>query len=759
MSTGGWRTNRWGRRAYAVALGRRVLGAVFALASLGILAAGQARFTQQLPEKGISLFLAGMVLAAGSALLLHRRADGEAPSAGPLLAWEKIFLVLAFLGAAALRFPALDRFPPGGFFDELQNILVAQWILKGHWPVFVADASQMPALYFYPVAAAIAAFGKTISSVRGVSALCGSAAIPVFYLLARRFFSREAAAAAAIFLLGCRWHLNFSRIGFNGIVSPLMELLTLLALVKALETGRKLHWILFGAGVAVGLQTYYAFNLFPAVFTAAVVAFAFRFGIRPFPAEARKIIPGLALSVATAAVFLLPLAIFAFKNPQIFFHRAGTVAIWNPAHGLKMPEALFLNIRTHLLMFNFHGDGNPRHNIPDAPLLTSIEGVLLAFGLGCTLGRGFRWPRPAWLAWFVVMLLPGILTIEAPQAYRTIGVIPVLYLLIAEGLQTIVRMASGTNRASPVLGGALAALAIATGAWNAVLYFDVQVRGPVSWQAFDGDHREIARFLAAEAAGHDNFIDPTFFDVPTFRVYLGEDFVSSRFRLSEHIPIQTRMTGTGEVRPALFTLAGSLAELIPIFREAYPHASARRHLDRWGRVMFVSIEVPAADRRQPAGISARGYLASFYANKEWKGEPAIVRREPAILFHYHWDQDALPDPFTADWAARLHVEHSGEYGFELVAAGPALVLLDGQTVIRQSVFESLEPVSGTATLAAGEHLLVVRYLENSYASIIRFLWRPPLSRRGLIPLKDLTALSDEEYRRIRETLPKVEPGP
>jgi len=741
-------------------LWRRILGPVFVLASLGILAAGQARFTQQLPEKGIPLLLTGMTLAAGSALLLHRRADGEAPLACPLLPWEKVFLVVAFLGAAALRFPALDRFPPGGFFDEVQNILVAQWILKGHWPVFVGDASQMPALYFYPVAAAIAAFGRTISSIRGVSAFCGAFAIPVFYLLARRFFNRNVAAVATIFFLGCRWHLNFSRIGFNGIVSPLMELLTLLALVKALESGRKLHWILFGAGVAVGLQTYYAFNLFPAVFAAAVVAFVLRLGIRASPAEFRKILPGLALSVATAALFLLPLATFAYKNPQVFFHRAGTVAIWNPAHGLKMPDALLLNIRTHLLMFNFRGDGNPRHNIPDAPLLTSIEGVLLAFGLGCTLGRGFRWPRPAWLAWFIVMLLPGILTIEAPQAYRTIGVIPVLYLLIAEGLQTIVQMASGANRASPALGGALAALVIATSAWNAVLYFEIQVQSSVCWQAFDGDHREIARFLAAEAAGHDTYIDPSFFDVPTFRVYLGEGFVSHRFRLSEHIPIQKTVTGTGEVRPALFALDGSLANLIPIFRAAYPHAKTFQHADRSGRIMFISINVPAADRLQPADVSTRGYLASFYANKEWKGEPALVRREAAILFHYHWDQDALPDPFSADWAARLRVDRPGDYKFEVVATGPALVLLDGRTVLRQTLLESMDPVKGTATLTAGEHLLVVRYLENSYASIIRFLWRPALSRRpALIPLGNLSALSAEEYQRIREALPKAEPGP
>jgi 4-amino-4-deoxy-L-arabinose transferase-like glycosyltransferase len=739
---------------------RRFFAAVLVLVSLGTLAAGQAQFANKSAERGIVLFCTGIALAAGSVLFAHLRAGEEVPMPGPLLAWEKVFLVLAFLGAAVLRFPALDRFPPGGFFDEMQNILVAEWILKGHWPIFVADASQMPALYFYPLAAAIAAFGKTVSSVRGVSALCGSACIPVFYLLARRFFSREAATAATVFLVGCRWHLNFSRIGFNSMVIPLMELITLLALVKALETGRRLHWILFGAGVAVGLQTYHAFDLFPVVFTAAVGAFAFRLGIRAFPAEARKILPGLVLSVATAGVFLLPLAIFAFKNPQVFFHRAGTVAIWNPAHGLKMPDALFLNIRMHLLMFNFQGDGNPRHNIPDAPLLTSIEGVLLAFGLGCALGRGFRWPRPAWLAWFLVMLLPGILTIEAPQAGRTIGLIPVLYFLIAEGLQTIVRMASGANRPSRVLGGALAALGLAVSAWNAVLYFEIQVRDPSCWQAFEADHMEVARFLGAEAKGHDNFIDPVFFDVPTLRVYLGEGFVSSFFRLSDHIPIQRTVRVTGEVRPALFILDGSLADLIPVFRAAYPHAKALQHSDGWGRIMFVSIDVPAADRLHSIDNSTRGYLASFYANKEWKGEPDLVRREPAILFHYHWHQDALPDPFSADWAARLHVEQSGEYRFELVATGPALVLLDSQTVMRQSLFENMDSVKGTATLATGEHLLVVRYLENSYASIIRFLWRPPLSRRpALIPLGNLTALSVEEYQRVRETLPKPEPQP
>lgn len=741
-----------------VALGpwRRLAGGFLVLGSLGALVFGQLQFTRDVTQKGIPAFAIGIVLAAAAALFLHRRTAEPAPRAPALETWEKLFLVASFLAAAALRLPALDRFPPGGFFDESQNVLVAKWILKGNWPIFVADASQMPALYFYLVAAAVKLLGTSVAAIRALSGLCGSLSIPVFYLLARRFFAREVAVAATILFLGCRWHLNFSRIGFNGIMSPLMELLTLLALVKALETGRKLPWVFFGAGVAVGLQTYYAFNLFPAVFVATVLAFTLRAGPRAFGSEAKRVIGGLALAVGVAVLLLLPLGIFALRNRQVFFQRAGTVAIWNPAHGLKMPDALYSNVRSHLLMFSYHGDGNPRHNIQDAPLFTPIESVLLAFGLGCALGRGLRWPRPIFLTWFVVMLLPGILTIEAPQAYRTIGVIPALFFLIGEGLQTLVKLATSRDRPSAILGAWLAALALTAAAWDAVIYFDVQVRDPRAWQAFEADHHEIARFLKAEAAGHQNFIDPSFFDVPTFHLYLGEEFHSSRFRLSDHIPVQRATPdAAGESQPALFVLDGAQADLVPIFRAAYPHAKSRLHPDRSGRIMFVSIEVPAEDRLHPADNSARGFLASFHQNEDWGGEPALVRREPAVFFHYHWDQDAIPPPFTVDWAARLQVDQSGDYGFELLATGPAEVVVDGRVLVEQSRFENFDPLTGSMPLSAGPHTLVVRYLQKSYGATIRLWWRPPGARRhSVIPLRALTATSQDESERLKTTLPK-----
>ena len=741
---------------------RRVGGALCLPASLALLALGQARFAQDAASAGIRLFLAGIALAATGAILLAEPPEvgPSRPAPAPLEAWEWAFLAVSTFAAAAIRLPFLDRFPPGGFFDECQNVLVACGILKGELPVFVGEASQMPALYFYPVAASVALFGRNVESVRLVSALAGTAAIPVFYLLARRFFAREVAAAAALLLVGSRWHLNFSRIGFNGILSPLVELLSLLALAKAFESRRALHWALFGASVGIGLQTYYAFNLFPAVLAAAVAAYLFRGGLRSFREDLVPLARGIGLAIAVAVVLLLPLVVFAVRHPETFFQRAGTVAIWNPAHGLEMPRALYENIRTHLLMFGYHGDGNPRHNIQDEPLLTSIESVLLAFGLGCTLGRGLRWPRPAWLAWFVVMLLPGILTIEAPQAYRTVGVIPGLYLLIAEGMQTLVRAAAGRPRPSPLLGGALGALAATTAAWGSVVFFALQVHDPRAFAAFEAEHHAVARFLAAEAGGHDVFLDSRFFDVPAVRVALGNDFPSARLRLSDHFPVpDPALYGPRQEKPLLFILDGSRADLVPVFRSVFPRAVVGRHPDPFGGLFFVSIEVSLAERRQAREACANGWLASFYEGEDWDGTPKIVRREAALLFHFHWDQEALSDPFSADYAARLRVDEPGEHQFELLATGPALVLVDGERVIEQTGFESMDTLAGVATLEAGEHLLVVRHVERSYASALRFWWRPPCGRRSLIPLGNLTALSPTEYESLRDSLPRPERRP
>ena len=740
---------------------RARIGRAALLAGVCVITLGQLGFAKSAVSRGAVLIVLGVALAAVASRLFPSGADAASPPRR-LVPWEWAFLAAVTVAAGILRFVALDRWPPGGFFDEAQNVLVAGELLKGKFAAYIGDATQMPALFFYLLAGAVKLLGRSFEAARCLSALLGTLTVPAFYMLARRLFPGVAAVAATILLTGSRWHLNFSRIGFTGILCPLIEIVSILALLRALERGRRRDFALLGVALAVGLQTYYAFNLFPVVLLVTATAFLWLSPWHVSGRDLRRVAGGLVWTAATAAVLLAPLGAYVLGHPREFLQRTDTVVIWNPAHHLQFPEALWQNVKAHLLMFNYRGDWNPRHNITDWPLLTSIEGVLLALGFGCALGRGARFPQAVPLAWLAVMLLPGILTIEAPQAYRTIGVIPAIFLLIALAFDTILRSAAGPKpdrRAGQLLGVSLAALAVFTGAQNVAAYFALQVRDPGAWTAFEADYHEVARTIKSEGDGYRIWVDPIYFDYPILRLRLGEKFRYNRFVLSEHIPPRSS-GGAGRPSGDFFLLEGFKKDLIPLFRRVFPEAVTRQHLDPFGRVMFVTITVPWRRGEPPPdpALAEHGYLAAFYPESRWTAAPVLVRHDPAVFFHFHWEKDGLPGPFSADWAAHLRVEQAGEYGFGLVSSDPGYLLIDGAVVVAQGRREDTGLLQGKVRLEPGDHLLVVRYQRGSFASTLRCWWQPPGARRpSVIPLDNLTPLDQDEYLGLRGRLPLPPP--
>ena len=736
---------------------RQLVGWTFLAIGVGTICRGQWIWSRLQFQAGLPWMLIGILAATVAAVFGPFQNSGTAPSPGRLRTAEKFFLVALVLAGGSVRFLGLEQAPPGGFFDEVQSVFVAQGILAGDRPVFIAEATQMPALFFYFLAAAVAVAGKSIATVRGVSALFGTLTLPAFYFLARRAYSWPVAMATAVLLAGSRWHITFSRVGFVTIIGPLLEVLAVLLLWRAAEKGRRLDYVLLGLVVGIGLQTYYSFALFPVVLAVAALAYAGWEGVDRFWPELLRIAKGLVWSVLVAGVLLLPLARFAARNPRVFFQRSNTVVIWNPAHHLPWPGALWTNTVRHLLMFNFIGDGNPRHNIPDAPIMNSIEGVLLLIGLGLAIGRIYKWPQAVWLAWFAVMLLPAILTIEAPQAHRAVGAIPAVYLLLGEGLQGFYSLAAGGARRlqAATAMALLFAVSMTAASQDVWRYFRVQLRNPLVWPAFQAELHAVARFVKPFAGRDEIRINPVFYSYNILRFHLGDQFPSEPFRFSKELP--AAMSGReGQTEETLYVLEPFQRELFPLFQTLYPHARLEEYRDPFGRPMFVSIFVPRADREHPSDAEAaqRGFLGAYYQNEEWEGPPLIVRREPTVLFHFHSEEDALPGSFTADFTANLQIEQPGEYCFQLVTSGPTILLVDDQTVIETSDFEQVFPRAGTIRLSRGSHRLVVRYLKKGYASTVQLLWAPPSAPKSIIPMRLLRPLSPEDYTRLRGLLPR-----
>jgi hypothetical protein len=203
----------------------------------------------------------------------------------------------------------------------------------------------------------------------------------------------------------------------------------------------------------------------------------------------------------------------------------------------------------------------------------------------------------------------------------------------------------------------------------------------------------------------------------------------------------------------VFVLDAFENDLVGIFRSAYPNAVVERTLDPVGRIALVAIRVPGRGPRPPQ-LESRGYRASFYANETFDGEPARVRDDPAVMFHFHWFDDGIVQPFSADWMSYLDAPRDGTYRFELFSSGPAFLLVDGKTVLSHDAFEYLEKETGAIDLGRGRHTVVVRFVNHSWSSTIRLWWHPPGGRLQVIPLELLTRPTEAEYRALRPSLPK-----
>jgi len=79
-------------------------------------------------------------------------------------------------------------------------------------------------------------------------------------------------------------------------------------------------------------------------------------------------------------------------------------------------------------------------------------------------------------------ILPAILTIEAPQAHRAVGAIPAVYLLMGEGFQYVLAIATeGARRARFILVAALLlAASVAAASQDVWGYFRIQVVHPLA---------------------------------------------------------------------------------------------------------------------------------------------------------------------------------------------------------------------------------------------------------------------------------------
>src|SRR5581483_3772022 len=86
-----------------------------------------------------------------------------------------------------------------------------------------------------------------------------------------------------------------------------------------------------------------------------------------------------------------PLGAYALIHPQEFNGRTAQLSVMPELEAAHSIEPLVNNVKTHLLMFNVHGDPNGRHNWTGRPMLSPIVGAAAVLGLALAFFRIRRW--------------------------------------------------------------------------------------------------------------------------------------------------------------------------------------------------------------------------------------------------------------------------------------------------------------------------------------------------------------------------------
>ena len=419
--------------------------------------------------------------------------DSDA-TAHPRSGWFWAGLLLLVVAAFAIRLYKVGSIPAGLFWDEAYEGLDAFSLFGqpvSQWPLFFTAINGREPLFVYLVHLAQIVGGPTGWSVRVISAGAGALLTPALVWLGwelapllgvakRRRFALWSGLASLALL----WPQIISRLGQRISLFGLLEVLACAALWRAWAGGRMGWWLLAGLLAGLSFYTYLAVRLLPFVFVPVALLLLWRERAKLWAARW-----GLVAFLLAALVTAGPLLLHFARHPEHFSMRTGQV---NILEQFGLP-GLWHNSLAILGMAFVGGDFNLRLNFPDRPVLDIFTTLPFLIGL---LGALLRLRRPGYaflLSGLTILLVPSLLSIEAPNYGRSFGAYPFVVLLIALGLDWL---SQAGGRLRPRLGPALAA--VGSGALllavllSVRVYFVDWVKHPDSFAAWDTGQTRVA---------------------------------------------------------------------------------------------------------------------------------------------------------------------------------------------------------------------------------------------------------------------------
>ena len=411
------------------------------------------------------------------------------------------------LGAFLLRFWHIDVTPPGIYPDEAVNGQDALRVLDGApWQWFYPDNQGREGLFMNLVAMSFALFGVSALSLKLPAIIFGTlSVIGTFFLMRELFRSDRIALIAMTFYAVAFTAINFSRISFRANMLPCILVWAFYFLYKGLHSKKYHDFLIAGLIFGAGMHSYIAFRIAPLILIALVplLMIARQNFVRNYWRH-------ISVFIVSFIFVAAPMFYTFWTHPEYFNSRSEHVSVFSPEVNHGHPAAVLAkSISLAVAKYTFVGDMNWRNNYPPYPLLDPAMSIFFLCGLSYVIYKSVRsiYRRiklhkynddviiyPFFLLWFVAMLAPEFLTYESnPHALRSIGALPMIYMIAALGVDMILQYAKKMCPVRALIVGIVVySLMTFIVFFNPIKYFGFWAQNPKTAIYFEKDITQLA---------------------------------------------------------------------------------------------------------------------------------------------------------------------------------------------------------------------------------------------------------------------------
>jgi len=382
-----------------------------------------------------------------------------------------VILFLVTLTAFILRLSNLNTNPPSLNWDEVSHGYNAYSILKtgrDEWGtklplIFRAFGDYKLPVYIYSTVLSIAFFGLNTLSVRLVSVLAGSLAIPAIYFLTNKLFPKtilnyrnlnlNTGHLSAIILCLLPWHFFISRpaleanlaltfiiLGFallyQGLNSPKYYLPAIIFLSLSLHTYNTAR-VFVPPLLLIWFFLYRKKIIFKPITFISIIVFCFSLGLIFYQIQV-----GTGIARYSKLSILSESAIFQIGQDRANSHLSPLFSrlIHNrPIYFITQFFPKYLNYFSPAFLWQSIG-ANYQFAIPNLNMITLPVTLLFLVGFVYLLIKKINQPETKFvLSWFLLSPLAASLTVDYPHALRTCVMIPSLIIISALGWQLFIK--------------------------------------------------------------------------------------------------------------------------------------------------------------------------------------------------------------------------------------------------------------------------------------------------------------------------------